>query len=157
MLWSRVTAAPMQGRGCGMGLFKTPEERDLEARQRAEDERRERAAAEAAAFAGSPVGRAREAFRRGDRLFQVELEVSALTGEDSMFGSADNRITRNELQPDLLGRIEDEGWHLEHAGYVFVETGSTSTDRMIFSGQGTVTRGVLHGVYVFRRVASPAL
>ena len=133
-----------------MGLFKSPEERELEARQRAEEEARTAQAAAAAVFAGSPVGRARAATQRGDRFFQVELEVSALTGVDSMFGSSDNEITRREQQPDLLGRIEDEGWHLEHASFVFVETGSTSTDRMVFSGQGTVTRGVLTGIYLFR-------
>ena len=150
-----------------MALFKTPEEREQEARQRAEKERadaewarqqREAAAKNAAdaAFAQSPLGRARAAFLRGDRYFQAELEVSALTGTPSMFGSSENEITRRGDQPDLLGRIEDEGWHLEHAGFVFVETGSTSTDRVFATGQGTVTRGVVTGVYLFRRVAQSA-
>lgn len=146
-----------------MGLFTTPEEREEEARQRAEEERqyqedkrlRQQAATEAA-FARTPIGRARAAFARGDRLFQAELEVSSLTGTASMFGSSENEITRRDEQPDLLGRIEDEGWHLEHAGFVFVETGSTSTDRMLGTGQGTVTRGVVTGVYLFRRAAPSA-
>ncbi|GAA2753481.1 hypothetical protein [Amnibacterium kyonggiense] len=145
-----------------MALFKSQEEREEDARRRAEEERQEaarleerrRAAAEAA-FAHTPIGRARTAFRRGDRYFQAELEVSSLTGEASMFGSSENEITRRDEEPDLLGRIEDEGWRLEHAGYVFVETGSTSTDRVFLSGQGTVTRGVVTGVYLFRR-AEPA-
>lgn len=136
-----------------MGLFKSPEERDLEARQRAEQDRLADRQRQEAAFAASPVGRARSAAQRGDRFFQVELVVSALTGVASMFGSSDNEITRAEQHPDLLGLIEDEGWHLEHAGFVFVETGSTSTERMLFSGEGTVTRGALTGVYLFRRTA----
>ena len=146
-----------------MALFKSQEEREQEARERAERERQhadwmrrqEEAARKAEAdlaFAESPVGRARQAHARGDRLFQVELEVSQLTGVDSMFGSAENEITRSRTEPDLLGRIEDEGWHLEHVGYVFVETGSTSTNAMFSTGQGTVTRGVVTGVYLFRRV-----
>jgi hypothetical protein len=150
-----------------VALFKTPEEREEEARQRAEEERRQaewqrsqqEAAAKAradAAFAASPLGRARLAFQRGDRYFQAELEVSQLTGTASMFGSSENGMTRREDQVDLLGRIEDEGWHLEHAGFVFVETGSTSTDRMFATGQGTVTRGVVTGVYLFSRVQPPA-
>lgn len=139
-----------------MGLFRSPEERELEARQRAQQQDAADRAAADAAFARSPIGLARTAAGRGDRWFQIELEVSALTGVDSMFGSADNEITRREQQPDLLGRIEDEGWRLEHTGFVFVETGSTSTERMLFSGEGTVTRGVLTGVYLFRRAPVPA-
>lgn len=145
-----------------MGLFKTPEEREIEARERAEADRRAAehqrllaASAEdarrKAAFAATPVGRARAAFERGDRFFQAEIEVSQLTGTPSMFGSSENAITRRDDQGDVLGRIEDEGWRLEHVGYVFVETGSTSTDRMLFTGQGTVTEGLVTGVYLFRR------
>ena len=32
-----------------------------------------------------------------------------------------------------------------------VETGSTSTDRLFLTGQGTVTRGVVTGVSLFGR------
>lgn len=146
-----------------MALFKSPEERELEAQRRAEEERRtadwarqQREAADKlaadAAFARTPLGRARHAYERGDRYFQAELEVSSLTGTTSMFGSSENEMTRHDEPVDLLGRIEDEGWHLEHAGFVFVETGSTSTDRPFLTGQGTVTRGAVTGVYLFRRV-----
>lgn len=150
-----------------MALFRTPEEREQEAQRRAEDARRaaahtrmlEEAAADARrreACAASPIGRARLAHERGDRFFQIEIDVSVLTGEASTFGSSDNRVTPTGDDSDLLGRIEDEGWRLEHTGFVFVETGSTSTDRLLFTGQGTVTRGVVAGVYLFRRAAAPA-
>ena len=141
-----------------MGLFSSPEEREAEARERAERERFRAAQAAAAreaeqraAFEASPIGRARAASRRGDRFFQAEIPVSELTGYASIFGSSDNEITPRGDQSDLLGRIEDEGWRLEHTGFVFVETGSTSTGRVLMSGEGTVTRGLVTGVYLFRR------
>lgn len=142
-----------------MGLFRTPEEREAEQRERAEQERRQAEEARLAeeerrraAFAASPIGRARAAHARGDRFFQVELDAGALTGYASVFGSSDNEIRAHHDESDLLGRIEDEGWRLEHTGFVFIETGSTSTERMFFSGEGTVTRGVVTGIYLFRRV-----
>lgn len=141
-----------------MAFFKSPEEREEDARRAAELERqraaeaeRERAARRLAAFEASPVGRARSAFERGDRFFQIELDAGALTGEASMFGPSEARISAHRDESDLLGLIEDEGWRLEHAGWVFIETGSTSTDRLLSSGEGTVTRGVVSGVYLFRR------
>jgi hypothetical protein len=33
---------------------------------------------------------------------------------------------------------------------MFVETGATTTNRMMSTGQGTVTRGVVRGIYLFR-------
>lgn len=117
----------------------------------AEQQRALEAQRQAEASATSPVGRATAAFARGDRFFQVELEVSALTGYASSFGSSANQITPREGTADVLGGIEAVGWHLEHAGFVFIETGATSTARMFATGEGTVTEGVVTGVYVFRR------
>ncbi|WP_324645081.1 hypothetical protein [Pseudarthrobacter sp. LT1] len=51
-----------------------------------------------------------------------------------------------------LGQIEALRWHLEHAGYVFVETGSTSTNRVLATEQGVVTKGHVAGISLFRRV-----
>ena len=150
-----------------MVLFRSPEEREREAQERAEADRaqaewtrrqQEQAAANAAAtaLAAAPAGRARTAYARGDRWFQIEIEVSALSGSASRFGSSDNAVVPAAESADVLGRIEDEGWRLEHTGFVFVETGSTSTDRLLGTGQGTVTRGVVTGIYLFRRTAGPA-
>lgn len=113
---------------------------------------RERAAQEHAA---SPVGRAKAACERGDRFFQIQLPVSALSGERSFFGSTDNRIEplrnpRVDGKPDILTQIEDVGWRLEHVGYVFVATGATSSSRMIATGQATVTEDQINGIYLFR-------
>jgi hypothetical protein len=58
----------------------------------------------------------------------------------------------------ILGEIEKLGWRLEHAGYYFMVTGETSTDRVFVSGEATVISGVTVGVYLFRntRLGAPA-
>jgi hypothetical protein len=108
---------------------------------------------EAEQFAASPVGRAVAARERGDAFFQLELDIAQLGGS-SGYGSSEARVRRTGGRPDLLGQIEEVGWHLDHVGYVFVETGSTSTNRVLSTGQGTVTRGVVQGIYLFRAVSS---
>lgn len=119
-------------------------EKEREAAERQAEKDRE-------AYLRTPVGQAEEAMERGDRFFQIEIPISALSGPASAFGSSTNQIrrTRNRA-PDLLGQIEEFGWRLEHVGYVFIETGSTSTNRMLGTGQGTVTRGQVQGIYLFR-------
>ena len=107
------------------------------------------------AHASSPVGRAEAALKRGDRFFQIHLPVSSLSGDRSRFGSTGNTIetvtsVRRDGKPDILTQIEDVGWHLEHAGYVFIETGVTSSGRVFSAGQGSVTEGAVHGIYLFR-------
>jgi hypothetical protein len=129
--------------------------RDAAAQQEALAQRQAAAqkAAEDAAFAASPVGIATAALAAGNEFLQIELEVSELTGPSSFFGSSSNQVRHTGTATDLLGRIEAVGWHLEHVGYVFIETGSTSTNRVLGSGEGVVTRGNVTGIYLFRRVA----
>ena len=112
----------------------------------------ERDAKAAAEYAASPIGQAHAAFDNGSAFFQLELDVSTLTGAPSAFGASGN-VVKRQGRPDLLGQIEEIGWRLEHVGYVFVETGSTSSNRMMSSGQAVVTRGVVQGIYLFRRAA----
>jgi hypothetical protein len=107
-----------------------------------------------AAYRSSPVGLAEAALHEGKRFFQLQLPVSQLNGPESEYGSSDNSITSAGADPEILARIEDLGWRLDHVGYVFIETGSTSTDRMVSTFQGTVTRGQVHGVYLFRNSRS---
>lgn len=102
-------------------------------------------------FERSPQGRAFDAWERGDQFFQIELTVSQLAGLGSSFGSSGNMRLGVRGGTDILGQIEEQGWSLEHVGYVFIETGSTSTNRLLSTGQGTVTRGSVTGVYLFRR------
>lgn len=141
-----------------MAWGRSEEERAEKERQAAEAQAaREKQQAEAQAakaqaeFERSPVGRAVAAFESGARFFQIELEVSSLAGAASSFGSSRNVVTHAGGASDVLGQIEDVGWRLEHAGWVFIETGATSTNRVLSTGQGTVTKGNVTGIYLFRR------
>lgn len=129
---------------------KSDEEKAAEAAARAAQEQAAAAERQRQAYLASPVGRAETAHQRGDAFFQLELDISELSGPASSFGSSDNQLRSAGGPPDLLGQIEQIGWRLEHVGYVFIETGSTSTERMFATGEGTVTRGVVRGIYLFR-------
>jgi hypothetical protein len=54
-------------------------------------------------------------------------------------------------QASVIGQIEECGWWLEHVGYVYVNTGSLSTNRFLRPGEGTVERGKVAVIYLFRR------
>lgn len=114
-------------------------------------ERQERARAQqAAAFWASPAGRARQAFERGDALFQFELDVrDAQTFTIPMFKTG--AITRGRDASDVLNSIAREGWSLVNGSFVFHETGSESRDKFMASGQHIAVRGTVVGYYLFRR------
>lgn len=114
-----------------------------------EEKAAEAASKQRAAYLVTPVGQAEAAKERGDAFFQFEHDVATLGGAASAFGSSANTVMSRK-RPDVLGQIEEIGWHLEHVGYVFIETGSTSTNRVFSTGQGTVTRGMVRGMYLFR-------
>ena len=126
------------------GLFKqkTEEERAAEAARNAD-----------AAFWASPQGKATEAFQRGDEFFQTEIPHSSVTGfTNAAFNSATaGKIRRQSTRTDLLGQIEEAGWHLEHASWVYVQTGQNSRDKFLASGQHVVVTGEVIGIYLFRR------
>jgi hypothetical protein len=96
------------------------------------------------------VERAEEAAARGDRFFEAQIPMSTLTGTAS-FGSTETSAARYPREPDLLGRIEDAGWRLEKADYVFVPTYTESSSRPFLTGDRTATSGFITGVYLFRR------
>jgi hypothetical protein len=135
---------------------KSAEEKAAEqARKQAEEDAQRRAAEaaeqqrQAAEFARSPVGLATTARQQGQQLFQLLLPLAELTGESSSFGSADNQL-RGLMQNNVLDEIEKAGWRLERADAVFTETGATSSSRVLATGEGTVTRGTIYGLYIFR-------
>jgi len=126
-----------------MAWGKSEEQKQAEAAERAEAERRvaaQKAEAEAkkaaAEYAASPVGRAEAAAAAGAVFFQLELDISQLAGPSSGFGSSDNTIRGTGGRPDVLGQVEDKGWRLENVGYVFVETGSTTSDPGVLDRAG---------------------
>lgn len=122
-----------------MAWGKTEEQKRAEAENRAQEE-----------FATTPLGLATAAFENNDRFFQIELRVSELVRKifPSRRGS---EIRRSEPPADLLGQIESIGWKLEHAGFVFVETGSAINP--FGSINNVITKGEVTGIYLFRRAA----
>jgi hypothetical protein len=135
---------------------KTAEEKAADQARKQAEEDAQRQAAQAAEqqrqaeeFARSPVGLATTARQQGQQLFQLLLPLAELNGRSSSFGSADNQLS-SLMQNNVLDEIEKVGWRLEHADAVFTETGATSSSRVLASGEGTVTRGTIYGLYIFR-------
>jgi hypothetical protein len=145
-------------------MFKSAEEREAERREREAEQAREHAAAaeqarvaeeqhKRAAFMATPVGAATVAKEAGQEFFEVQLEVGGHTGSAG-FGSTGGRRTTSSSAA-TLGEIEKLGWRLEHAGYYFMVTSETSTDRIFLSGEATAVSGVTVGVYLFRNCTLP--
>ena len=137
-------------------MFKSAEERAAE-RQKREAELAEKARLreeerERAAFLATPVGAATAAKEAGQQFFEIQLEVGAHVGT-SGFGSTDGRRTASS-SASILGEIENVGWRLEHAGYFYMITSETSSDRVFLTGQATAVSGVTVGVYLFRSTSS---
>src|SRR6266550_692008 len=142
-----------------MPLFKgkTPEELAREA----EEKERRRAAAEAQkqaeqaeqerqAFLRSPVGMARAAFERGDLVFQYSSDLMNQAAIIvTMVGSTTSRKTQDPVE--VLNAICREGWDLVNGGFVFVEEGQQSRDKLMSSGQNVAIKGRTVGYYLFRR------
>ena len=103
----------------------------------------------------SALATARTAHERGDSILQLALEAGRLAGAASSWGSSENLTLSDPDIGWLLGHVETIGWRLEQSSFVFVETGSSSSARLLSTGEGTVTRGEIVGYYLFRR-ADPA-
>lgn len=108
---------------------------------RAEARAAHQAEVDAAAFAKSPPGLAREAHARGDLFFQVEVPHSKVNGASIGIASSTKQVG---VAPDVLGAITREGWRLAHAGWVYVVHGQDATAMM-------VTKGEVLGIYLFER------
>lgn len=100
------------------------------------------------------LGAAREAHTRGDPLLHLHVEVSRLIGAPSSWGSAANDYLQNESIGYFLGQVERVGWRLEHTGYAFVESGATTSERVLSTGAGVVNHGAVSGYFTFRRAAA---
>jgi hypothetical protein len=148
----------------GDHVFKNAKEREAARLEReAEQARAQAAAAEQAktaeeqrqrdAFLATPAGAATAAKEAGQPFFEIQLEVGRHAGSAG-FGTADGRRT-TASSAATLGEIEKLGWHLEHAGYYFMITGETSTNRAFVSGEATAVSGITVGVYLFRNIALP--
>ena len=144
-------------------MFKSSQEREAEHRERDAQQAREQAARaeqeqaaeeqrKQAAFLATPVGAATAAKEAGQQFFEAQLEVGGHIGTAG-FGSTDGRRTASSSAA-ILGEIENVGWRLEHAGYFYMVTSETSSDRVFLTGQATAVSGVTVGVYLFRNTAS---
>jgi hypothetical protein len=109
------------------------------------------------AWLASPVGQATSAREAGAQFFQIDLDLTAM--ERSVWASADAKSGYNVKErrvgnhADALGQIEAVGWRLEHAGFVFIQTGQVSRDKMLSSGQEVGVQGRVSGIYLFRRAS----
>jgi hypothetical protein len=109
-------------------------------------------AEEDAAFWASPVGMAARARLRGDRFFQVELDDATLTAyAEAAAGQAHDHDGRRARRTcDLLGQIEELGWHLEHVSWW-----RAGDDRPLPRGAAGVVPAAaepIRGVYLFHAV-----
>lgn len=128
------------------GRKKTPEEIAAEEQLKgAENAERERAA-----FGASPTGQARDAFERGDHVFQYSIDVMSQQAIIvAMVGSASTKKTNDPVA--VLNSVCREGWELLNGSFVFVEEGQQSRDKFMSSGQNVAIKGTTFGYYLFKR------
>jgi hypothetical protein len=145
-----------------MALFKSDEEKAAEQAERDraaaayQQQQADAAAARAQqAHAATPIGQAEQATRDGLAFFEVQLVVGRSTREAS-WGTTSGGEEHSTQHLGVLGQIEALGWRLEHAGYVFVQTGESSTQKILGTGQQIAVSGSTVGIYLFRRVTPPA-
>jgi hypothetical protein len=145
-----------------VGVFKKDAEKG-QAKQAAELEKQaakqvaaeqKRAAEAEAVFRATPRGKARSARENGDGFFEytgslaeTSRTVMGVLGGTSTSGGHKRQMTSHT---DVLAQVEDEGWKLDHVGYVFEPTGTVSRDKAFSSGQTSTTSGKIVGVYLFR-------
>ncbi|MBT2473068.1 hypothetical protein J7E68_00330 [Microbacterium sp. ISL-103] len=98
----------------------------------------------------------RDAYDRGDVVLHLPTEVSRLTGQPSSWGSSENDFVSDDHVGYFLSEVERIGWRLEHTGYTFVESGATTSARMLSSGTGVVNHGHVAGYFTFRRITPSA-
>jgi hypothetical protein len=130
-------------------LFKQKTEEDKQEEQRAKAAKADQEAR--AKYLASPVGKAETAYQAGQMFFQLTINISEIEGRSSDWGYSQSTQIRRLNAVDTLGQIEELGWHLEHAGYVFVETGEVARGKALSSGSVTRTQGYVEGIYLFRR------
>lgn len=104
------------------------------------------------AWLPSPDGRARTAREHGAGVFQIAIPLEQTERAfGSMGGSTRGAMRQKTHDPtSVIDAIEAEGWRLEHAGYLFRETGSVSRDKFLSSGQTASVTGEIVGIYLFR-------
>jgi hypothetical protein len=128
------------------------EQRRRESEERKRVERIEKARRE---FVATPAGQARQAFDRGDHVFQYSIDVMSQQAIIvAMVGSATSAKTTDPTA--ILNSVCNEGWELLNGSFTFVEQGQQSRDKFLASGQNVAIKGTTVGYYLFRKSFSPA-
>lgn len=110
---------------------------------------------------------ARLAFERGDGWFETEIDQRSSgnlnpygnTGQDlGMPSTVRMKLDQPDVplspRSDLLSRIEDVGWKLRTAQYLYVQLGEESRDKWLSSGQRVAIKGKIVGMYLFERTVA---
>jgi hypothetical protein len=103
------------------------------------------------AFLASPAGRAREAFTRGDAVFQYSIDVHQPKAVVVSMAGAFTQSKETNNPTDILNSVCHEGWEIVTGSFVFVELGSESRDKFMKSGQQVAVKGTVLGYYLFKR------
>ena len=103
----------------------------------------------------TPRDRARTARQQGQTFFELQLEIGA-SNRDVRFGEADSGGRSEQDNAHVLQQIENEGWHLQHAGYVFVPTGQSTRQKILGTGESVAVSGVMVGIYLFKAAPTPS-
>ncbi|OIJ66431.1 hypothetical protein [Streptomyces mangrovisoli] len=101
------------------------------------------------------VGAARQAFARGDGWFEVEVPrrtAGWLIDIPLTETKQDHPAVPQAARGDLLSRIEDVGWRLHTAQYLYVQLREDVRDKTFSTGQRVTAQGEIVGVYLFQRV-----
>lgn len=99
-------------------------------------------------FWRSPAGQAVKAYQRGDEFFQVQLPHSAVRYDALPTAGLGSAADAGFTKSDVLGQIEEIGWHLVQAAWMYVVTspvpGTPAPPRPDNAGE-------VLGIYLFRR------
>ena len=129
----------------------SPEEKEAQAREKGLRERQKAIEKMRADFYASPAGHAREAFDRGDSVFQYSIDVHRTQAIVlPMIGAYTGPKTTTDPS-DILNSVCNEGWELVNGSFVFLELGSESRDKFMASGQQIAVKGSIIGYYLFKR------
>lgn len=109
----------------------------------------------AAGFAESPRGLARAARNAGRMIYQIDLPLSRTVGHSSFLFGTFTTDTGTADASGVLEQIEQEGWRLINASYVFRPTGTASREKIIGSTEKEAISGEIIGIYLFRPTEGP--
>lgn len=141
-----------------MPLFKSDEEKA--ASREAKEAGKEAKAREKLrnSFYASPAGQARVAFEAGSHVFQYETDLKSTKAVVKAIGLGSSAMGKETFGSrlshgpvDILNSVCAEGWDLVNGSFVFVETGQSSRDKFLASGQQVAVSGTVFGYYLFKR------